>query len=123
MIENKEDLFNPCLEYCQNHFGKQYTSECDSTCEFAKAVKENEMIKEEINTPVKTLPSLAFHFCSMIECENYPVCIYNYETRTKEEKELLHVCCAQNLYKWIKDTVTDYVKFSSYEKYDKEYND
>lgn len=27
-------MYNPCFE-CLNRYGKQYTEECDSTCEYA----------------------------------------------------------------------------------------
>lgn len=35
-------LFNPCYEHCYLRLGKQYSSECDNKCEYAKAVKERD---------------------------------------------------------------------------------
>lgn len=32
-------MYNPCFE-CMNRYGKQYTEECDNTCNYAQAVKE-----------------------------------------------------------------------------------
>lgn len=32
----------PCIDYCYNRFGRQYTSECDN----AIKVKENKILKE-----------------------------------------------------------------------------
>ena len=31
-------MYNPCFE-CYNRYGKHYTEECDSTCEYAYAVR------------------------------------------------------------------------------------
>lgn len=33
-------MFNPCMEHCFIRYGKQYTSECDNVCDYAKAVKD-----------------------------------------------------------------------------------
>lgn len=30
----------PCHDHCYLRYGKQYTKECDTTCDYAKAVKE-----------------------------------------------------------------------------------
>lgn len=32
-------MYNPCLE-CYNRYGKQYTEECDNTCEYAHALSK-----------------------------------------------------------------------------------
>lgn len=32
-------MYNPCLE-CLNRYGKQYTEECDNTCEYANALSK-----------------------------------------------------------------------------------
>ena len=37
----------------------------------------------------------------MLECENCPVHIHNFDKRTRDEKEMLHIPCVTNLYKWI----------------------
>lgn len=36
------------MEYCKNKFNKEYTNECDSVCEYASVVKENQKLKAEI---------------------------------------------------------------------------
>lgn len=33
-------MYNPCFE-CLNRYGKQYTEECDDTCDYASAVKRH----------------------------------------------------------------------------------
>lgn len=38
----------PCKELCYLRYGKQYTSECDTTCEFARVVAENKKLKAEL---------------------------------------------------------------------------
>lgn len=56
-------MFNPCIEYCYNRLGKQYSSECDDNCEYAKAVKERNFLNEELNTrKIATLGELALSF-------------------------------------------------------------
>lgn len=32
-------MYNPCFE-CWNRYGKQYTEECDNTCEYAHALSK-----------------------------------------------------------------------------------
>lgn len=34
-------MFNPCYDHCYIIRGKQYTKECDATCEYAKACLMN----------------------------------------------------------------------------------
>ncbi|MCM1232312.1 MAG: hypothetical protein NC489_19490 [Ruminococcus flavefaciens] len=94
-------MMNPCLEYCYNRYNKQYTSDCDDKCEFAKTVKENKLLKEEMDIPIKTLKELTTQFCCLIECKNCPVEMHRYEKRTKHEKENIHIPCCDNLYKWV----------------------
>ena len=36
----------PCIDYCYNRFGRQYTPECDNICDYAIKVKENKIFKE-----------------------------------------------------------------------------
>lgn len=96
-------MFNPCYEHCYLRFGKQYTPDCDDKCDYAKTVKENKLLKEEMDRPIKTLGELAAQFCCLTECRNCPVTIYKYDKRTKLDKEALHEPCCSNLYKWIID--------------------
>lgn len=42
-------MYSPCFE-CLNRYGKQYTKECDSTCEYAVAVKFIGELQAEIKT-------------------------------------------------------------------------
>lgn len=92
---------NPCVELCYQRYEKEYTPDCDNKCEFAKIIKENKMLKEEMDRPIQTLEELTIQFCCMTECNNCPVMIHEYEKRTKNEKENLHIPCCTNLYKWI----------------------
>ena len=32
-------MYNPCVE-CMNRYGRQYTKECDSKCEYANAISK-----------------------------------------------------------------------------------
>lgn len=41
-------MTNPCIEYCYVRFGKRYTTACDTTCEFAKMVKENRELRSKL---------------------------------------------------------------------------
>lgn len=59
-------MFNPCFEHCYNRYGKQYSSECDEKCEFAKMVKEKKIIEEE-------LEQYKLGDC-MNNCEHYDNC-------------------------------------------------
>lgn len=94
-------MFNPCIEHCYNRYGKQYSSDCDDKCEYAKVVREKKLLEEEMDRPIKTLGELATQFCCLTECKNCPVVIHEYEKRTKLDKETLHEPCCANLYKWI----------------------
>lgn len=35
-------IYNPCFN-CLNRYGHSYTEECDTTCEYARYVKENKI--------------------------------------------------------------------------------
>ena len=94
-------MFNPCIEHCYNRYGKQYSSDCDTKCEYAKVVSEKKLLEEEMDRPIKTLEELAAQFCCLTECKNCPVMLHAYEKRTKLDKEVLHEPCCSNLYKWI----------------------
>lgn len=94
-------MINPCIDFCYARFSKQYSSDCDDKCEYAKIVKEKKLLEEEMDRPIKTLGELATQFCCLIECKNCPVMIHEYEKRTKSEKEVFHEPCCSNLYKWI----------------------
>ena len=48
--------FNPCFE-CLNRFGRQYSKNCDNTCEYAYAVKLRDSNIEDLNTTIKKLES------------------------------------------------------------------
>lgn len=45
-------MYYPCLT-CFAKFGKLYTSECDNDCDYARAVKELEYLKEKIALAIK----------------------------------------------------------------------
>ena len=57
-MEQIDRLFNPCLDYCYLHNGKQYSSECDKSCEFAKIAKELTKIMMESYSPEEVLDML-----------------------------------------------------------------
>lgn len=40
-------MFNPCRDYCYTRLGKQYSEECDETCEYANFVKKTNQYMEE----------------------------------------------------------------------------
>ena len=42
--------FVPCRDHCYIRYGKQYTKECDTTCDYAKVCLEN---KDMLNTLLK----------------------------------------------------------------------
>lgn len=58
-------MFNPCFE-CWNRYGKQYTKECDSTCEYAVAVK----LIGELQNEIKVLQDKIDDLEMQIECHN-----------------------------------------------------
>lgn len=36
-------MINPCIELCHQRYGKQYSSDCNDKCEYAKVVKEKKI--------------------------------------------------------------------------------
>lgn len=40
-------MFNPCYEHCYLRYGKQYTEECDTTCDYARVCLENKKLKDK----------------------------------------------------------------------------
>ena len=40
---------NPCVDWCYNHLGKEYTEKCDSCCEYAMAVAELRRAREALD--------------------------------------------------------------------------
>ena len=41
-------MFEPCYKHCYLRFGKQYTSDCDDKCAYAKVIKERDKAIEFI---------------------------------------------------------------------------
>lgn len=39
---------NPCIDYCFQRFGRQYTPECDAHCAYAKAEKQLLTLRSEL---------------------------------------------------------------------------
>lgn len=39
---------NPCVDYCFQRFGRQYTPECDNYCAYAKAEKRLLELQSEL---------------------------------------------------------------------------
>lgn len=39
---------NPCIDYCFNHFGKEYTKDCDNNCNYAKVIVENKKLQADL---------------------------------------------------------------------------
>ena len=100
-------MYNPCFE-CMSKYGRQYTEDCDSKCDYAKVVKEKKQLEEhlrllteEMDRPIKTLGELATQFCCLTECKNCPVVIHDFDKRTEHERTCLHEPCVSNLHKWI----------------------
>lgn len=89
-------MYYPCVR-CYNG----YNPKCDTTCDYARAVKELKLLQEELYHPANTLGELAIRCCEMLGCENCPVHIHNFDKRTDYEKQMLHIPCIVNLYKWI----------------------
>ena len=38
---------NPCME-CKNRYGREYSSECDDFCDYAKTCQENIRLRKEL---------------------------------------------------------------------------
>lgn len=39
---------NPCIDYCFNHFNKEYTKDCDNNCEYAKVIVKNKKLQADL---------------------------------------------------------------------------
>ena len=39
-------MFDPCYEHCYLRWRKEYTKECDNTCNYARLYLENKKLKE-----------------------------------------------------------------------------
>jgi predicted RNase H-like nuclease (RuvC/YqgF family) len=50
------ERYSPCFE-CLNRFGKQYSKDCDNTCEYAYSIKLRDSNIEDLNTTIKNLES------------------------------------------------------------------
>lgn len=60
---------NPCKDYCYLRFGKQYSADCDTSCEFAKAVKSVEKaIESMIQSKVIKFKSLS-KYCNVVDVD------------------------------------------------------
>lgn len=42
------EMMIPCKDHCYIRFGKQYTEDCDTRCDYAKAVKESQQLRSEV---------------------------------------------------------------------------
>ena len=40
-------MFEPCVDHCYIRHGKQYSIECDDTCEYEKIVKEKKALEDQ----------------------------------------------------------------------------
>ena len=54
-------MFNPCFEHCYVKYGKQYSEECDSKCEYAKLAKELEELKNNAIIFPQTIKNITFY--------------------------------------------------------------
>ena len=41
-------MYSPCFE-CLNRYGKQYSKECDNTCDYAASIKTRNRLLDEIS--------------------------------------------------------------------------
>lgn len=55
-------MYNPCFE-CMNRYGKQYTEECNNTCDYAYAVKRDRDMGESMIKDIHIL--LGNWFCAL----------------------------------------------------------
>ena len=51
-------MFNPCLEHCYVKYGKEYSEECDSKCEYAKLAKEYKDLKNDVIAFLQTIKNI-----------------------------------------------------------------
>lgn len=54
---------NPCVELCWQRYGKQYSPECDTKCDYAKAVAENKALKNINAESVDIVPVVRCKDC------------------------------------------------------------
>lgn len=101
-IEDTSLNIDPC-----NSCDKSYSSDCTKVCYYGQLIEEKHLLESELDVEITTIESLATIFCTMIECKNCPVVIYDYDKRTKYEKEMLHTPCCTNLYSWIIENALD----------------
>ncbi len=57
------DYMNPCVELCWQRYGKQYSPECDTKCDYAKAVAENKALKNINAESVDIVPVVRCKDC------------------------------------------------------------
>lgn len=62
------NMMNPCRDYCYLRFGKQYTESCDTTCDYAKVVKENKRMKATLESIMGSQKYCAL--CANTGCKN-----------------------------------------------------
>lgn len=43
----------PCRDYCYVRYGKQYTPDCDNTCDYARVVIENRELRKQLGLPIE----------------------------------------------------------------------
>ena len=41
-------MYSPCFE-CLNRYGKEYSKECDTTCDYAASIKTRNRLLDEIS--------------------------------------------------------------------------
>ena len=62
-------MFVPCFESCYLKYGKQYSEECNDSCDYAKAVLE----KNELEKVLKAV--LIYHnYRKCFYCKHYMAC-------------------------------------------------
>lgn len=94
-------MFNPCVDHCYLKYGKQYNSECDEKCEYAKALKALEKTKAERDAAFEALEELyMLNSCNTCEqkevreyvppgqdgCSHY-ICKYTYAPQWRKEMQ------------------------------------
>jgi hypothetical protein len=64
--KEKNNMLNPCVEYCYKQLGKEYTTDCDERCEFAKVLKEKKELEDQLGSLIKNMDQL---ICTLENCE------------------------------------------------------
>lgn len=82
-------MYNPCFE-CMNRYGKEYTEECDNTCEYANALSKLKLYGG-IDEAVKVMKGEAIPV-ALLQRENidftyHAVCLVKEEMEKNERKE------------------------------------